>query len=250
VLILLPPSETKREGGEAQSLDVSRLRFPSLTATRRRLIRELRLLSRDEDASLRALKISARQRSEVMRNRSLMTSPTMPAIDRYTGVVFDALDSTSLTPEARLFAASHVVIQSALLGPIGALDPIPAYRLSHDSKIPGIHLARTWSSIVPHEIGADEELVLDLRSEAYVALSPLPAGTNSWFLRVVTESADGSVRALNHFNKKSKGLLTRALLTHARDLASIDDVLAVAGDAGHRMELGGPGEVRLFSSAP
>jgi cytoplasmic iron level regulating protein YaaA (DUF328/UPF0246 family) len=250
VLILLPPSETKREGGEATRLDVARLRFSSLTATRRRLIRELRTLSRDEDASLKALKISARQRSEVLRNRTLTTSPTMPAIDRYTGVVFDALDAASLSPEARLFAASHVVIQSALLGPIGGMDPIPAYRLSHDSKLPGVHLAKTWSSVVPHELGADDELVLDFRSEAYVALSPLPPGTNSWFLRVVTESADGSVRALNHFNKKSKGLLTRALLTHARDLASIDEVLTVARDAGFRMELGDPGEIRLFTSAP
>lgn len=250
MLILLPPSETKREGGEAARLDVARLRFPSLTATRRRLIRELRSLSQDEDASLKALKISARQRWEVARNRSVTTSPTMPAIDRYTGVVFDALDSASLPAHARLFAASHVVIQSALLGPIGALDPIPAYRMSHDSKLPGIHLAKTWAPIVPSEIGAGGELVLDFRSEAYVALSPLPVGSNSWFLRVVTESADGSVRALNHFNKKSKGLLTRALLLHGQDLETIDEVFVVAAAAGHRMELGEPGEVRLFTSAP
>jgi cytoplasmic iron level regulating protein YaaA (DUF328/UPF0246 family) len=247
VLILLPPSETKREGGEAAQLDVARLRFSSLTPTRRRLIRQLRLLSRDEDASLKALKISARQRSEVARNRSVTTSPTMPAIDRYTGVVFDALDSRTLTPEAREFAASHVVIQSALLGPIGAMDPIPAYRLSHDSKLPGVHLARTWAPVMPKEIGAAGELVLDLRSEAYVALSPLPVGTNSYFLRVVTASEDGSVRALNHFNKKSKGLLTRALLLHARDLSTIGEVVDVAAAAGHRLEPGEPGEVRLFT---
>jgi cytoplasmic iron level regulating protein YaaA (DUF328/UPF0246 family) len=248
VLILLPPSETKREGGEAQGLDVARLRFSSLTATRRRLIAELRTLSRDEDASLKALKISARQRAEVARNRSLMTSPTMPAIDRYTGVVFDALDAASLPQQARDFAASHLVIQSALLGPIGALDPIPAYRLSHDSRLPGVHLAKTWAPLVPAEFGAPDQLVLDFRSEAYVALSPLPAGANAFFLRVVTEAEDGAVRALNHFNKKSKGLLTRALLVHAQDLKTIDEVLAVAGEAGHRMELADPGEVRLFAS--
>ncbi|WP_338010779.1 YaaA family protein [Agreia bicolorata] len=219
-----------------------------MTATRRRLVRELRAISRDEDASLKALKISARQRSEVLRNRTVTTSPTMPAIDRYTGVVFDALDSASLSAEARSFAAGHVVIQSALLGPIGAMDPIPAYRLSHDSKLPGVHLAKTWAPLVPQEIAATNDLVLDFRSEAYVALSPLPRGGNSWFLRVVTESDDGSVRALNHFNKKAKGLLTRALLMHARDLATVDEVFTVAVQAGHRMEFGDPGEIRLFTS--
>ncbi len=172
----------------------------------------------------------------------------MPAIDRYTGVVFDALDSLSLPPDARRFAASHLVIQSALLGPIGAMDPIPAYRLSHDSKLPGIHLAKTWAQVMPSDIGSAGDLVLDFRSEAYVALSPLAAGTNSWFLRVVTEAEDGSVRALNHFNKKSKGLLTRALLLHGRDLTSVDEVFAVAATAGQRMELGEPGEIRLFTS--
>ena len=172
----------------------------------------------------------------------------MPAIDRYTGVVFDALDSASLPERARSFAASHLVIQSALLGPIGAMDPIPADRLSHDSKLPGVHLAKTWAPVAPLEIGAGDDLVLDFRSEAYVALSPLPSGANSWFLKVVTESDDGTVRALDHFNKKSKGLLTRTLLMHARDLATIDEVLAVARAAGHRMELGDPGELRLYVS--
>ncbi|KQR22233.1 hypothetical protein ASF79_08135 [Agreia sp. Leaf335] len=247
MIILLPPSETKREGGDATKLDMTRLRFSSLTATRRRVIRELRALSQDEEASLKALKISARLRSEVVRNRSVTTSPTMPALDRYTGVIFDALDSRSLPVEARSFAATHVVIQSALLGPIGGMDPIPAYRLSHDSKLPGIHLAKTWAPVVPTEIGADGELVLDFRSEGYVALSPLAPGVNSWFLRVVTESDDGTVRALNHFNKKAKGLLTRALLLNARDLESIEEVIAVADEAGYRMELGDQKEVRLYA---
>jgi cytoplasmic iron level regulating protein YaaA (DUF328/UPF0246 family) len=247
VLILLPPSETKREGGDAPVLDMAGLRFPLLTATRRELVAALRALSLDEEASLKALKISARQRPEVMRNRRVTTSPTMPAVDRYTGVVFDALDAVSLSPEARSFAGSHLVIQSALFGPIGALDPIPAYRLSHDSRIPGIHLTKTWAPLVPNEFTAPDQLVLDFRSEAYVALSPLPVGSNAFFLRVVTESADGSVRALNHFNKKSKGLLARELLMSARDMSSIHDVMALAAEAGHRMELGAPGEVRLFT---
>ncbi len=49
--------------------------------------------------------------------------------------------------------------------------------------------------------------MLDLRSEAYVALGPVPASVPSAYVRVVTEHG----RALNHFNKKSKGLLVRAL---------------------------------------
>ena len=54
---------------------------------------------------------------------------------------------------------------------------------------------------------ADPSFVLDLRSESYVALGPVPGSVSSAYVRVVTEHG----RALNHFNKKSKGLLTRAL---------------------------------------
>ena len=61
----------------------------------------------------------------------------MPAIDRYTGVLFDALDAPSLDADAREFARETVVVHSALFGLVGALDEIPAYRLSHDSRLPG-----------------------------------------------------------------------------------------------------------------
>jgi cytoplasmic iron level regulating protein YaaA (DUF328/UPF0246 family) len=247
VLILLPPSETKREGGDPEPLDVTRLRFPALNSTRRRLLRELRALSKDPDASLRALKLSSRQLAEVARNRSVTRSPTLPAIDRYTGVVFDALDAQTLPASARQFAGRHLVIQSALLGPIGALDRIPAYRLSHDSRLPGVHLAKTWAPLVPSEIGAEGELVLDMRSEGYVSLSPVADRPNSWFLRVVTQTVEGEVRALNHFNKKAKGLLVRALLLNGENLTSVEELIEAAARMGFRIERGAPGELRLIT---
>jgi cytoplasmic iron level regulating protein YaaA (DUF328/UPF0246 family) len=168
-------------------------------------------------------------------------------VDRYTGVVFDALDARTLPDSARQFASEHLLIQSALLGPIGALDRIPAYRLSHDSKLPGVHLAKTWAPLVPREIGAAGELVLDLRSEGYVSLSPVADRSNSWFLRVVTETSQGEVRALNHFNKKAKGTLVRALLLNEEDLSSADELIDTAARLGFRIERGAPGELRLIT---
>jgi hypothetical protein len=56
-----------------------------------------------------------------------------------------------------------------------------------------------------------ESFVLDLRSEAYVALGPVPDAVPSAYVRVVSADADGTVRALNHLNKASKGALVRTL---------------------------------------
>lgn len=239
MLILLPPSETKKQGGTGCSLSLDRLRFPALTGARRDLANDLIALSTDTAAAVTALKLGPKQHGEVESNRVLWESPTLPALDRYTGVLFDGLDAASLSEDARAFAGRHLVIHAALFGPVGALDPIPAYRLSHDSRVPGRPLKRHWRSAVASSLAAEPGLVLDLRSEAYVALGPAPAGSH--FLRVLTENGGGVRRALNHFNKKAKGEFTRALLESGIVFATADDLLDWAQTTGFRLERHGSG---------
>ena len=94
MLLLLPPSETKRDGGvEGSALDLEALEFASLTPQRRAALAALARLSRSVGESMRALALGQSLRFEVDRNRAVRTSPTMPAIDRYTGVLYDALDA-------------------------------------------------------------------------------------------------------------------------------------------------------------
>jgi cytoplasmic iron level regulating protein YaaA (DUF328/UPF0246 family) len=245
--ILLPPSETKRDGGDGAPLDVRSLSFPTLNTKRRAVVKAVRELARDRDASMAALKIGPKLAAEVDRNRAVTRSATMPAIDRYTGVLFDALDPGTLSGRAREFAANHLFVHSALLGPVGALDGIPAYRLSHDSRLPGLPLRAHWSAAVGAVLARDDGLLLDLRSEGYVKLGPAPVRNGSVYLRVVTEGADGVARALNHFNKHAKGLFARALLEQAEDFATIDDLVCWADRAGIRLRPGAPGELQLVT---
>lgn len=207
--ILLPPSETKRPGGSGSPLVVDELALPGLSSERHAVIDALVDLSADEEASLKVLSLSAKQAGDVEHNRMLRSAATMPAVDRYTGVLFDALDASSLTTASRRWLGAHVWIHSAPFGPVGALDGIPAYRLSAGTSLPGVSaLRRHWADATASAIAAEEpSFVLDLRSEAYVALGPVPASVPSVYVRVVTEKG----RALNHFNKKSKGLLVRSL---------------------------------------
>jgi uncharacterized protein len=245
LLVLLPPSETKRDGGDGDRLDVGALAYPKLNPRRRTLVRAVRSLARDPEATQAALGLGPKQRAEVDRNRALTVSATMPAIDRYTGVLYDALDASSLPEESRAFAGAHVAIHSALFGLIGALDPIPAYRLSHNSKILDVPLKKHWSESVASVLRTVRGPVLDFRSEAYVALGPVPAGVESVFLRVVTKDADGRKRALNHFNKASKGALTRALSRNAQDFESVDELLEWAAESDLSLQRGAPGELEL-----
>jgi cytoplasmic iron level regulating protein YaaA (DUF328/UPF0246 family) len=167
----------------------------------------------------------------------------MPAIERYTGVLYDAIDVASLDPDARRFLGDHVVIHSALFGLIGADDAIPAYRFSHDSKIAPSSLTKLWSAANSSVLAATRELVLDLRSESYVRLGP--PGEHSYFLRVVSDDGSGARRALNHFNKHGKGEFVRALATSGVDFDSVDDLLGWARESGVRLQAGMPGELNL-----
>jgi len=247
VLILLPPSETKRAGGRSRSLEVRALALPALAPEREAAIDALVALSRDEDEAARVLKLSARQRGEIADNAALRTAPTMPAVDRYTGVLFDALDAATLPAAARRWLGAHVMIHSAPFGPVGALDPIPAYRLAAGTALPGIPpLKRHWSDAVSAALhAASPPFVLDLRSEAYAALGPVPAGIASVYLRVVTAGEDGSVRALNHFNKHAKGALVRDLAESRPRISSVSALLRWASGRDHEMRSSGAGEIEL-----
>ncbi len=94
-------------------------------------------------------------------------------------------------------------------------------------------------------LAARDRLLLDLRSEGYAALGPAPKRPDSVYLRVLGEGPDGAVRALNHFNKRAKGELTRALLTAPELPRTVEDLLDWAPSAGFRLAPAAPGELAL-----
>ena len=245
MLIVLPPSETKRDGGDpSRPLSLDALSFTPLTKPRQRAVSAMRRLARNRGAAA-ALRLGPTQARELERNRQVENGPTMPALERFEGVLYEGLDVSTLPPAARAFAHDHVVIASALFGLVGADDPIPAYRLSPDSRLPGTPLKALWSGPVGAVLAAQRGMILDLRSEAYVALGPAPHRAESWFLRVVSETDDGRQRALNHFNKKSKGEFTRALLLAGIDHQDAASLMTWAASAGIRLEPGAAGELVL-----
>lgn len=203
----------------------------------------LRAISKSVAASTKALGLGPTQRFEIDRNRAIAASPTMPAIERYTGVLFDAIGVESLDAAARAFLGSRVIIHSALFGLVGGDDPIPAYRFSHDTRIPGSSLAKIWRDTNAAVLAAEPPLVLDLRSESYIHLGP--AGESAVVVRVVSDDGAGHYRALNHFNKHGKGELVRALANAGRDWESIVELVDWARSVGIDLAPGADGELDL-----
>lgn len=239
MIVLLPPSETKRAGGDGPALALDALGWPELTPVREELVDDLVDLASDPAACRAALGISAAQDAEIERNAALRAAPTLPALRRYTGVLYDALDVESLRGPAATRARARLAVGSALFGLLRADDPIPAYRLSAGSKLPGRPaLAARWRPVLEPVLAgiARRELVVDLRSGAYVGLGRLADAVR---VDVVAEQPDGRRTTVSHFNKSHKGRLARALASCTAEPDDAPAVATVARRAGMRVERDG-----------
>jgi len=234
VLVLLPPSETKAAGGDGPPLRLGALSHRDLTLTRRTLVDELVALATDVPAALAALGLSPRQTAEVARNAELPDAPTLPALRRYTGVLYDALDVPSLRRGERARAGARLAVASALFGLLGGDDPVPAYRLSAGSTLPGLGTVRSvWRPVLTPLLAGVDTLVVDLRSTPYAALAPVPGAVT---VRVLTEHSRATV---SHCNKAHKGRLARLLACAPREPTTVEGAARIARRGGLSVERSG-----------
>ncbi|WP_216208672.1 peroxide stress protein YaaA [Amycolatopsis aidingensis] len=243
MLVLLPPSETKAPGGDGPPLDLDALSFSALNPVRAKLADALVDLATDVPASLRALKLSERQRDEVTRNAELWSAPTLPALRRYTGVLYDALDVPGLRRAELAKAGRRLAVASALFGVLRGTDRIPAYRLSGGSALPAVGpLGGFWRPVLEPVLAAEPGLVVDLRSGPYAALARVPGAVT---VRVVSTDAQGRRTTVSHHNKAYKGRLARVLATLPREPSTVDSLVRAVAKAGLPIDRVGEHELEL-----
>jgi cytoplasmic iron level regulating protein YaaA (DUF328/UPF0246 family) len=237
MLILLPPSEGKTPPPTGPPLDLGALAFPELAPTRERIANALVTLCRRPATAREVLGLGPAQAEDLGRDARLWSEPTAPAIEVYSGVLYDALDAATLTRPARHRLARRVVIASALFGLVSPEDAIPAYRLSGTARLPKVGpVAAAWRPAVTSALADVTGLVLDLRSSAYVALGSAPSGHVP--VRVLTESA-GRITVVSHGNKATKGILVRRIV--GTDARVLDDVIDLCHAEGWTAQRTGPG---------
>ncbi|GAB3581717.1 peroxide stress protein YaaA [Amycolatopsis endophytica] len=241
MLVLLPPSETKAPGGDGPPLRLDELSFPELNPLRRKLADAVVDLAHDVPSSLDVLGLSRRQGDEVARNAALWSSPTLPALERYTGVLYDALDYGGFGRAARAKADRRLAVASALFGIARGDDRIPGYRLSGGTSLPALGTLRSlWRPALEPALAEVDGLVVDLRSGAYAALARVPRAIT---VRVVTAGG----KTVSHFNKAYKGKLAAALATASREPSTVEGLIAAAEKAGITLDRVGEQELELIT---
>lgn len=245
MLVLLPPSETKAQGGHAPALDLDALLWPELRPTRSRLLDGLAALAGDLPTARAALKVTASRDDDIRGNARLYAAPTLPALDRYTGVLYEALNAAAMSRSERSRAQARILVASALFGAVRAADPIPAYRLSAGSVLPDVgNVAPLWRAAAGPLFAAMEEPVLDLRSGAYAAFGPVPGAIT---VRVVSRQPDGRLAVVSHFNKATKGRLARLVALAPHEPSSLRSVLRLAHGGGLSTEQTGPRSLQIIT---
>jgi hypothetical protein len=158
-------------------------------------------------------------------NRRLIDGPTLPAWQRFTGVVWDHLAPYELTGQSLGRAEDSVLVVSAVTGLSAWSDPVPDFRLKLSVSLGALgRLDRFWRPTLTELL--DEHLagrtVVDLLpNEHRGAWVPNPDRYD--LIRPVLTAPDG--RPAGHDAKAAKGLLARALLEDddvGRTLATFD----------------------------
>ena len=257
MLFLLPPSETKCQGGSGLSIRQVALTFGALNPARDAVHEALvGVCQSSPESATKVLKLGAKQLGDIEANLDVQDAPVMPALLRYTGTLYDAIhdrglkgsgtESNQLPREAIARAKETVLIQSSLFGLIPSTDLIPYYRLSATTSLPGLSLKQVWSEA--HTAvwkRLEQGPIIDMRSKQYAALAPIPDSIEHYELDVILEKLDGTREQLNHFNKKGKGQLLRAVLSAKAEPKTITDLKKVAKSNALRLEES-KGELLLF----
>lgn len=228
-VILLPPSEGKRPGGDKPAWSVDSCSFPTLDASRKKVTTALLAAMRGPEADrakLLSVKGTALAASTAT-NRGVRRSPTTAAIDRYDGVLYDALDAGSLAKRSRSRLDSDVVIFSGLFGAVMPGDPIPDYKLKMGGSLPGIgNVSLLWRAPLTKALSPMLEgrvlwnLLPKEHDNAWVC--PTETTTRTMSVKFLDEEtrAKGQPRSfttVNHWNKLLKGALVRFILETGAD---------------------------------
>jgi cytoplasmic iron level regulating protein YaaA (DUF328/UPF0246 family) len=234
VLIVLPPSETKRPPPESgDPVDLASLSFPELTPTRERIAAALVATSAAPDA-FRRLMVRPTLAGDVARNTRLFELPTRTALDVYSGPLHEGLDAATLSPAARRRAAHQVVVTSSLWGALRPADRIPPYRLHICAHLLGMdRIEPVWREALPAvlaETAGPRGLVVDLRSSAYQAIGmPAGLGASTVILRV-SQAGLGGTRIGDVIAKRVRGEAARHLLERGADPQDVGELASILGE--------------------
>ena len=198
--ILIPPSEGKSKV-KPQEIKFSETNF----IFERNVKQVVRLLNLIDNENLSSIYGTSQKKAELFhrQNEDIFKSRCAKAIDRYTGVVYQNLDWSTLSKGAQQYMEKYILIFSGLFGMTTPKTLIPDYKL----KMNVLSLQYHWSPVLTEALNK-EDVVYDLLPQVYrKAYKP---GKNSIQIEFKVEGK-GKKAAAGHYGKAVKGKFIRFL---------------------------------------
>ena len=199
IIILIPPSEGKVEEGKFECLD----KFDPITEE---LLEKLKSYEGDLE-KLYGVKEKKLQKVKAI-NSNIKTAKTLPAIERYSGVVYKGIDYSSIKNK-ELFD-ERVYILSGLFGLINCRKLIPDYKF----KIDFFNASKLWYERISEFL--KDYYVIDLLPLVHRKAVSYDEGIAVEFVVI----KDGERRSAGHEGKLVKGKFVRWLIEN--NIESVD----------------------------
>lgn len=230
-VIFLPPSESKAPDGDGPAWTANAMLDSGLDRDRRKVLRAARLAG-----------VSPKR------------SGTLPAMQRYTGVLYKELAWATLPSVARRRGEHQVRTVSGLWGLVAPGDAIPPYKLKMSAALPGLGRLSTWWRPRLAPVVADlvaERVVWDLLPLEHSAAMDWSHAHPAQRVTVRFLTAEGTL--VSHWNKLLKGSLVRWLLAEQPEgpeaLVDFRHPLGYRFDAG-ASDLSGAEATAVLRAAP
>tara|TARA_Y100001970_G_C14161619_1_gene818872 strand:+ start:888 stop:1586 length:699 start_codon:yes stop_codon:yes gene_type:complete len=209
--ILIPPSEGKTKT-KSTSIKFADTNFKFA----RHVNQVVRLLELIDDEDLRSVYGTSPEKALGFhrQNQDIFNSPCAPAIERYTGVVYEHIDWSSLSEKAKQYMEKHVLIFSGLFGLLTPQTLIPDYKL----KMNVLSLQHHWNPILTENLNS-EKPVIDLLPQVHrKAYKPNKDNVINVDFIIINK---GKKTAAGHFGKAVKGEFIKYMAEN--NILSVDE---------------------------
>ena len=196
---LIPPSEGKGKI-KPQNIDFEDTDF----RFREHVEHVISLLELIDDEDLRSVYGTSSEKALGFhrQNQDIFNSFCAPAIERYTGVVYEHINWPTIPEKAKKYMEKHIYIFSGLFGMLSPKTPIPDYKL----KMNVLSLQHHWNPILTEELNK-ESFIIDLLPQVHrKAYTPNKKNVIPVDFLIVNK---GKKAAAGHFGKAVKGEFIR-----------------------------------------
>lgn len=239
--ILLPPSEGKESGGNEEkpfrvTQNLKKYNSKKYLEIERDFIYDSlrRSLSVLREAELeKVFDVKGNNLDEAVELLSdLLNQPTLLAIERFSGVMFKAIDYQSLPEKDQQRFNDSVLFIDGMYGLLAPQDLIPNYKLKIAAKFLDVNVTKYWKERLVGPLGAElkDKVVIDILPEAHRKVIYTNKAKEVYQVMFATMK-NGRLSNVAHNSKKLKGELIRYLVQH--DILSREELESFSHTEGY-----------------